>query len=241
MKKKLIIILSCLFIIAAGVCYSCSYNREKEQGVLLTSLESGKNDGNPQDSITDSIAVKEDLQDAKKEEAVSKTGGENFSHDNAGAENNTEIIYIHLCGAVANPDVYQAEAGSRLVDLIEMAGGLNQDAAGDFINQAMVVEDGQRIYIPTRDELKELTLSEYIKGDQNNKSEAGNQKSKVNINTADENGLMSLPGIGQAKAKNIIEYRNKNGTFSDIKDLMKVPGIKEGLFNQIADLITVGN
>lgn len=229
MKKKYIVaILSCLFLIVAGVCYSCSYNKtEQGQEVLLTFPENGQNNEERPENASDSTSTVID--------------GDNYDDNNSQTVDNNSLIYVHLCGAVTYPDVYQIEAGSRLVDLIKVAGGLSPEAAGDFINQAMVVEDGQRIYIPTKDELKEITLTEFIKGDQNSQSEDTLANSKVNINTADETRLMSLPGIGQAKAKSIIEYRNKNGNFSDIRDLMKVPGIKEGLFGKIEDAITVGN
>jgi SLBB domain./Helix-hairpin-helix motif. len=212
-KKYLIVIFSCLFITVAGICYSCSYNKEHGQEVLVTSLEDGRDSekfgGSSGEKITDGA------------------GGDSKVNVET-ADEGPELIYVHLCGAVANPDVYRVEAGSRLVDIIELAGGLSPEAAGDYVNQAMVVEDGQRIYIPTKDELKDLALTDYMQGAHNSKSDDDATDSKVNINTADENTLMSLPGIGQARAKSIIEYRDKNGGFSDIKDLMNVPGIKEG-------------
>lgn len=226
-KKYLIIIFSCLFLLVAGVCYSCSYREEKGQNALITSLENGQNREEILINQSDYVSTVDEL--------------DNHNKGTDQADNDLTTIYVHLCGAVENPDVYQIEAGSRLIDLIEAAGGLSPDAAGDYINQAMLVEDGQRIYIPTKEELKELSLSEYIEGEQGSRSEDIEADSKVNINTADENRLMSLPGIGQAKAKSIIEYRNKNGRFTDIKDLMKIPGIKEGLFSRIADAVTVGN
>lgn len=224
-RKYLLIILSCLFLAAAGVCYSCSYNKGV-QDTLVTSLERDNNYNhvNPQDNMTE----------------AGKTGGYNSDSDCVRTDE-PGLIYVHLCGAVLNPDVYKVEAGSRLYDLIELAGGLSPDAAGDYINQAMLVEDGQRIYIPTKDELSELTLSEYMQGVQTSQSGDEEAQSRVNINTADENALMSLPGIGQTRAKSIIEYRTKSGGFSVIEDLMKVPGIKEGLFGRIKDKITVGN
>lgn len=224
-KKQLIVILSCLFIIPAGVLYSCSYG---EKDSLITSLENGQNDDGKSVYEPDEV-ITQDESDA-----------DNDSYDQA--DSGSGLIYVHICGAVANPDVYRIEEGSRLIDLIEAAGGLSADAAGDYINQAMEVMDGQRIYIPTREEVKALTLSEYIEGDSKNKQfKEEKSDSRVNINTADETELMSLPGIGQAKAKSIIEYRNKNGKFSDISDIMNIPGIKEGLFNKISDYITVGN
>jgi len=100
------------------------------------------------------------------------------------------------------------------------------------------VEDGQRIYIPTKEELKELSVQDYITGDKSNQADSQAVR-KVNINTADENELMTLPGIGQAKARSIIEYRKKNGSFKSITDLTNIPGIKEGLLARIEDMITV--
>ena len=101
-----------------------------------------------------------------------------------------------------------------------------------------MVEDGQRIYIPTKNELDELNIEEYVTGDIKNHSDS-EASEKVNINTAGESELMSLPGIGQAKAKSIIDYRNKNGDFKAITDLMNISGIKDGLFAKIEDLIIV--
>lgn len=224
-KNYAIIILSCAFLMMTGVLYSCSYDKGKEQDILLTTLDGQK--------------AEEDFN--KKDESLIKTNESNGQED-VQEKIKEQLIYVHLCGAVVNPNVYEAKAGSRLIDLIKLAGGLSLDAAGDYINQAMEVKDGQRIYIPTKDELKELSIADYVKGDQSDQSQ-GEQisDSKVNINTADETMLMSLPGIGQAKARSIIEYRNKNGDFKETSDLMNVAGIKEGLFTRLEDLITVGN
>ena len=226
MKNKYkVIAVSCLFFAVAGVCYSCSYGKDYGQSAGKSHEQS---DANHEQDIV--LLPRE------------STGDQKVSVDGQDTEDSDKpFIYIHLCGAVVNPDVYRIEAGARLVDLIEFAGGLLPEAAGDYMNQAMEVEDGQRIYIPTITELEELTISEYAAGGQesgedNSSSEADN---KVNINTADETKLMSLPGIGQAKAKSIIDYRNKNGSFKATEDLMNIPGIKEGLFSKIEDLITV--
>ncbi|HPU63753.1 MAG TPA: helix-hairpin-helix domain-containing protein [Mobilitalea sp.] len=225
-RKLIIIILSCLFIAVTGVIYSCSFSEGKND--LITSLESGSD--------------YTDLKETFHEGTSDKTGDTSKDGDDVRTDENPGLIYyVHLCGAVVNPGVYKVEAGTRLAELIKLAGGLIADAAGDYVNQAMEVKDGQRIYIPTKDELNGLTLAEYIQGDQSGSSQDEPLDSRVNINTADESALMSLPGIGQAKAKSIIEYRDKHGNFTDIKDLMKVPGIKEGLFSRIADKITVGN
>lgn len=238
-NKYIVIIASCFFIIIAGVSYTCSYNKRHKEGVFLSTLEE------PSCYEVD-LTNKQGKEDTSSFDEDSASNilqhGESIQTENIIKELELEMIYVHLCGAIVYPDVYHVEAGTRLVDIIEMAGGLTPEAAGDYINQAMVAEDGQRIYIPTKDELKELTLAEYMKGDNSGQGEKRADKeanSRVNINTADETELMSLPGIGQAKAKSIVEYRKKNGDFKDATDLKKIPGIKDGLFGPIADLITV--
>ncbi len=233
MKKNYIFIASsCLFLLLAGVVYSFFYERNNDQEILLTSIEQDNSSTNDELLLYDNQAT-------NKLESV-QIDIDHPSDTEEGLENNT--IYVHICGAVLNPDVYQINANERLVDLIKEAGGLVPEAAGDYINQAMVLEDGQRIYIPTKDELKELLPADYLIGQIDNKEDGQSDEkvpTRVNINTADEMELMSLPGIGQAKAKTIIDYRNKNGEFSAISNLMDVPGIKEGLFSKIEDLITV--
>ncbi|WP_103202792.1 helix-hairpin-helix domain-containing protein [Herbinix hemicellulosilytica] len=224
-RKLIMVILSCLFFAVAGLIYTCSFDKGKND--LITSLESSSDYTDLKDGIPD---------------GTSEITGDIIENGfDARTDEIPVLIYVHLCGAVENPDVYKVETGTRLAELIKLAGGLKADAAGDYVNQAMEVKDGQRIYIPTKDELKDLTPAEYVQGNESVSFKEDVLDSRVNINTADESALMSLPGIGQARAKSIIEYRDKHGNFSDIKDLMKVPGIKEGLFSRIADKITVGN
>ncbi len=148
------------------------------------------------------------------------------------------MIYVHLCGAVMNPGVYEVSESSRVFDVIEQAGGLSQEAAGDYINQAQQVKDGQRIYIPTKDEVEGMSPVVELSTDDQNPSSTTDKK-LININLADAKELMELPGVGEAKAASIIEYRNANGSFQTIEELMKIPGIKEGLFNKVSSYITV--
>lgn len=224
-NKGIIIIVSCLYLLIAGMCYSCSYRKDPGQEIMLTSSESNQDD----ESI--------DMEPGSEDKPLMYTDiQQDYGDDSLDKES---IVYAHICGAVVNPGVYEIKAKSRLVDLIELAGGLSDNAAGDYINQAVIVEDGQRIYIPTKEELKQLSLTEYINGEESPKSDSKSINIKVNINRADETELMSLPGIGQSKAKSIVEYRNKYGSFKQISDLMMVPGIKEGLFSKVKDLITV--
>lgn len=133
-------------------------------------------------------------------------------------------IYVHVCGAVKNPGVYEFVSGSRIYEAIEEAGGFTEEAATSQVNQAQVLEDEMRLYIPSIDELT---------------SQSTEENGKVNLNTASEEQLMTLPGIGEAKAKSIVTYREKHGGFKKIEDIMEISGIKEALFQKIEDLITV--
>ena len=116
--------------------------------------------------------------------------------------------------------------GDRVYQAIEKAGGFREDAEASAINQAAVLEDGQQITI--------LSTSQ-----QQMQEEKAAEEGLVNINTADADALCTLPGIGEAKAKSIIAYREKNGPFKSTEELTKVSGIKEGVFDKVSDLICV--
>ena len=139
-------------------------------------------------------------------------------------------IYVQVAGAVKKPDVYELPEGSRVYAAIEAAGGLLESADDNDINQAALLEDGQKLYIFTTDEIKELEAKEEAK-----EADDG----LININKATATELMSLPGIGQSKANQIVAYREANGSFSSIDDIKKVSGIGDGIFNQINSLIKI--
>ncbi len=223
-KKYLVTFITCFLLVIAGVCYSITYMDLGAAPVITT--------------LDPSSVRKPDAGDGEDNAEVKETGLE--SGKVSGNKENSlpgDIIYIHLCGAVRKPSVYQVERGVRLVEVIELAGGLTEAAAGDSVNQAMTVEDGQRIYVPTVEEVKEQGAEAYITEAGTNGQE--NRLKLININKADASELMELPGIGQAKANSIIAYRSANGKFGSIEELMNIPGIKEGLFGQLASYITV--
>ena len=217
MKKQYVIIgIVCSFLLIAGLCYSCNYKEDES----YISLE------------------KSNIEEDTEEET--EIGNETESKSEPSIETPAPILYVHICGAVKKPGVYSINQGDRLIDLVELAGGFAQDAALDYMNQAQEVADGSRIYIPTKEELMELSREEYILGEELQTLEEEKKESRlVNINNADANELMSLPGIGEAKAKSIIEYRQSYGEFQKNEDIMKISGIKEGLFEKIKDKITV--
>lgn len=163
--------------------------------------------------------------------------GENTDPEDVKASSTGTEIFVHVCGAVANPGVYRLPADSRLYEAISAAGGLKEDAEDTSLNQASLVTDGQQIYVPTKEEVKNGTFGG-APGEgtvKNTESSDG----KININTADKTQLVTLPGIGESKAAAIITYRETHGSFQSIEELMEINGIKEGVFQKIRDMITI--
>lgn len=157
------------------------------------------------------------------EEIVISAGGETEGAAVTEPEEFSEI-YVYVCGAVMNPGVVRLKEGSRAEDALEAAGGFREDAGTDYVNLAAKVTDGEKLYFPTADERAELEAE---------------GSSLVNINTADAGTLCTLPGIGEARAADIIRYREASGPFETCEDIMKVPGIKTSVYSKISDLITV--
>lgn len=164
------------------------------------------------------------------------------------------MIYVDVCGAVANPGVFQLAAGSRVFQAIEAAGGYLPEAALTCVNRAGVLTDGQQLYILTQEEMERQGLDSaemagasdgQMNGSAGTGQNAGltvqaQQDNRININTADKAQLTMLTGIGATRAQAIIAYREENGPFAAIEDIMNVQGIKEGTFAKIKDEIVVG-
>lgn len=158
-----------------------------------------------------------------------------------------ERIKVHVCGAVVCSGVYELDSGSRVVDGVSQAGGLLPQAAPDYVNLAAFVSDGDKIWIPTVEEAEELLEDGHVvsyittaeaNAESGTKTASGSD-AKININTADKELLCSLPGIGSTRADSIISYREQNGNFSSIEDIMKVSGIKDNSFQKIKEYICV--
>lgn len=137
-----------------------------------------------------------------------------------------EQIWVHVCGEVKNPGVYSLSAGSRVFDAIEAAGGFTGKADETSLNLALTLEDEGKIYVSE-------------KGKEDDKTGAADSSGKVNLNTATLEELMTLPGIGEVRARAILSFREKNGGFQKIEDLLEVDGIKEGIFKKLESLIVV--
>jgi competence protein ComEA len=173
------------------------------------------------------------------------SGAAESSREGDGAADNKLVVY--LTGAVVNPGVFELAAGARINDAIVMSGGLSEGAANNYINLAATLEDGMHIHIPTTEEIASGEAAriadsgaEGQSSDSKNAVASGEQGAvKVNINTADSKELQTLTGIGEATAKKIIDYREKNGAYKSIEDLKNVSGIGDKKFESLADSICV--
>ena len=150
---------------------------------------------------------------------------------------------VHIMGAVNNPGVYMVNAGMIIQDAIELSGGLKADADLLLINLAEPLQANSKVYIPNTTEIEQdLIKYERIL---NSKTEFSDIKSttekpeKINLNTADFDLLLTLTGIGPVKAQAILDFREENGDFQMIEEIMSVPGIKEAGFDKIKDQIVV--
>ncbi len=183
------------------------------------------------ESITP-IEVSEEQKDTEEKKAEEEI-------ENQGKES---VVYVHVCGQVNVPGVYELPEGSRIYEAVAAAGGMTNQAAGERLNQAAAVEDGQQIYV--------LSKEEAAKDAESAGGEAGvldasipgmpqAEDGKVNLNTATAEELMTLSGIGEAKAEAILRYREEHGGFQKVEELMEVEGIKEGVFHKIKEQVKI--
>ena len=153
-------------------------------------------------------------------------------------EKEQEMITVHITGEVNYPGVVVLKRGDRVVDAIEAAGGEKPEADLNKLNLAYVLNDGEKIYVPNKNENSENI--EYITSKISEITSDANSRAttKININSATEQELIELPGIGEATAKKIISYRQENGKFKNIEELKNVPGIGNSKFENIKELIS---
>ena len=219
-KQKLIVAVTVLFIMVSGIYYCICFG-ESEEAVFVVDGTEAENDSeffseDKEDSADEFIT---EIQTIEEPEKLEKT-----------------VIYVHICGQVNHSGVYCLEEDGRVIDLVNMAGGFTKDAAKDYVNLAQKLVDGQRVYIPSLEEAAESPVSvEDI--DKVGTDEQGT--GKVNINTADKDTLMTLTGIGEAKAEAILRYREEHGGFQSIEEIKQIEGIKNGVFDKIKNEIEV--
>ena len=146
-------------------------------------------------------------------------------------------IVVHVTGAVPRPGVYALAKGSRVQDAISAAGGFLADAEKSGINLARALEDGEQLDIPYAEGASPVIGTEVPPLAS---TESASNSELVNINTASQTELETLPGIGPTTAQKIIQYREQNGPFVNTQDIINVPGIGPGTYERIKDLIAVG-
>ena len=174
-------------------------------------------------------------------ESESETATVTLQVDDGSIDTDSAVIKdikVYVCGAVQRPDVYEISADSRIVDAVSAAGGFAIDAYPEAMNLAETVSDGSRIYVPTKEEVDALAVV-YSDTGSGSGGTTSDSTGRVNINTATLEELTTLPGIGDTRARAIIDYREQNGAFGNIEDIMQVTGIKEKSFSKIKDSICV--
>ena len=141
-------------------------------------------------------------------------------------------IVVYICGAVVRPGVVEIAAGARVYEALAKVGGFRAEAAINTVNQAAVLEDGQQITILTKEEADKLPAAVQVP-----ESVTGVTNGRININAATAEELMTLPGIGAAKAADILKYIETFGRFKTIEEIKNISGIKDAVFNKIKDKI----
>ena len=223
-KKK--ILTAAAFLIAAGLVFGLTGSRDSareldDTGAIV--MNSGGNLESGEQAEDENISAPEN----------------NTPEDRRDVENSEKSgIYVYICGEVINPGVYELSGDSRIYEAVDAAGGFTENAARECVNLASKVSDGMQITIYNREEAASLPADSASVGGNAGKSGTSGS-SLVNLNTATKEELMTLKGIGESKAEDIIRYREKSGGFKKIEDIMKISGIKENGFQKIKDSITV--
>lgn len=218
-KKYWKIAAAAVFLTAAGVVFWLS----------------GEMGGEPLPAVSSQTAGSAVLEGTVHEDVV---------HDGAsfdGAVSETEAMdpafVVHVCGEVVNPGIYELPAGSRIYEAVKAAGGFTENAEEESVNLASPIEDGVQIRIYSKDEAE--TLAAGAAPFDGFEASGEGKEPVVNLNTATKEELMTLSGIGESRAEDIIRYREESGGFQNIEDIMKVSGIKDAAFQKIKDRITV--
>ena len=229
--------------------------------------ENNENIDGTEKDVTDDFSDLESLDNSSNSESSGNSGGSGESNNvkeangESSIESNDNNIYVYVTGEVNNQGVVVLKEGSRITDAIDAAGGVTGNANITKINLVFILEDGMKVNIPSNNQLKDNPDFEYItmgsgdgdvnswtsassnssnsSGSANSKNSYSGQIQIVNINTASQTELETLPGIGPSIALRIINYREENGRFSCIEDIKNVSGIGDSKFDDIKNYITV--
>lgn len=243
-----------VFLLAAGCLFSCGAS-EVSMEIALSSTdasdealaETGQNAGDEVSAEAGTEAERETFM-----ERVEGNTAENTAENTEHMTEPKEDCFVYVCGAVRSPGVYCMENGQRIFEAVEQAGGFTDEAVREYLNLADEICDGMKIFVPNREQLQSGQLpAEGVVSSGNGdgsgtdaKGTSGSGKTgavseKINLNTASKEELMTLSGIGSARAEDIIRYREQHGGFRRIEDIKKISGIKDAAFEKIKDRISV--
>lgn len=227
-------------LFAVVLCLAVALTGCREDSMTMVSSES---DGTKSSEGTKKAESTDEMQltDEADLTELSETAFEkDVSETTARADENTQkTICVFVCGEVQQEGVYELPEDARVNDALQMAGGFSEAASKDAVNLAERVVDGQRIYFPSAEEVENQTWDAETEYSESDASSQAEQAHKININTADREELMTLSGIGEAKADAVIAYREEHGSFQNIDEIMNVSGIGENLFEKIKEKICV--
>lgn len=262
-----LIILSCIYLFAQKAIDNYFFNTNSDISVEEGEGNSGENNVENDNEDLKNKGGEEDLSKDLEEEVdfvveeaeISPNDNIKESEESQKINDNSSIekkkILVYITGEVVNPGVVILNEGSRIVDAINAAGGTTSKANVTKVNLVFVLEDGMKVNIPNNSDLKNNSNFEYItlnSGDGRNDdyirndSDSKNTKSSysksydiVNINTATQTELESLPGIGPSLALKIINYRKENGKFSSVEEIKNVSGIGESKFEDLKKYLNI--
>ena len=241
-EYRTILILMVILVLSLTGCSEHSYF--EDQGLIETADEKtdpvretgGKDADGPE-------TAKEDSEENRSQTEEVTDDAKHLEQD--GSQN----VFVDLQGAVNHPGVYEVPYGSRLFQVIEMAGGLTEQADLKGVNRAAEVRDGEKIYICSAGEERPDSgngdgsrTSEMTGGTADGNSgmvSAYLPDGRLDLNSATKEQLLTLPGIGEQKAEAILAYRIEKGTFSSPEEIKQIPGIKDGVYRKIQDQVGV--
>jgi len=236
---------SVLVLMISSVCCGCKQAEDETKAMILSDQEVNGQELTVFDKTNGS--------DDRMAQETSGSGSECMSQEEQTSSEGQQLakqeqavqitpaISVYVCGAVLHAGVYELHAGARVNEAVLMAGGLNENAAEWYLNLATVLTDGEKIYVPTTEELEaqNKTGMDLVTNTQTKAAGQDQTADLIDINTASAEQLTAIPGIGVAKANSIIAYRETKGAFQKPEDIMNVEGIKEGMYQKMKDYMIV--
>ena len=234
-----------LLVVVAGCSYSCGRHKPGEQLTGFQTEEQEESRRAEEQAGFRKAQEQEESRETEGQDGSWEPGKEEKKLEESQQLQNAKMpCFVHVCGEVENPGVYEMKEGQRVFEAVDAAGGFSEEAVRDYLNLAELVWDGMKLEVPNSKQVPDREWTAPAGGSPAAAKAAGVRPEdmsagKVNINTATKEELITLRGIGEAKAEDIIRYRQQRGGFERIEDIMEISGIKNAAFEKIKDDITV--